>query len=145
MRGRTITGKGRSGSEDTNQLTEETRMNSNTKTSNRFPLALSSALLLTSWAGSSAFAGEGVRSAVVKFHDLNVDAPEGVRALYGRIHAAAGRVCSESDPILRIGGAVCARKAEATAIAKLNLPQLTAYYNLKMKAGGHSETLIAAR
>jgi UrcA family protein len=118
-------------------------MNSKIKTPNRIPLALSAAMLLTCvWAAPSAFADEQVRSETVKFHDLNVDTPEGVQALYGRIHAAAKRVCSETDPILQQGAASCARKAEANAIEKLSLPQLTAYY--KIKKGEHTP-LIAAR
>ena len=55
-------------------------MNSKIKTPNRIPLALSTAMLLTCvWAGPSAFADEQVRSETVKFHDLNVDTPEGCR------------------------------------------------------------------
>ena len=81
-------------------------MNSNIKTPNRIALALSTAMLLTGvWAASNAFADEQVRSETVKFKDLNVDTPQGVQALYGRIHAAAKRVCFESDPILQIGAA----------------------------------------
>ena len=92
-------------------------MNSNVKTVNRIPGALSIAMLLTCvWAFSSASADEQVRSETVKFHDLNVNTPEGVQALYGRIHSAAKHVCSESDPILQQGSAACARKAEANAI-----------------------------
>jgi UrcA family protein len=95
-------------------------------------------------AGSSAFADE-VRSETVKFYDLNMATPEGVKALYGRIHLAAERVCFQSDPVLRSGNAACARKTEANAIEKVNLPQLTAYYNLKAKTGDHGQALIAAR
>jgi UrcA family protein len=121
-------------------------MNSNIKTPNRLPLALATAMLLTSvWGASSAFADEEVRSETVKFQDLNVNTPEGVQALYGRIHAAANRVCSDSDPVLRQGAAACARKAEGSAIEKLNLSQLTAYYKMKTKNGDHTQPLVAAR
>jgi UrcA family protein len=119
-------------------------MNSNVKTANRIPGALSTAMLLTCvWAFSSASADEQVRSERVKFQDLNVDTPEGVQALYGRIHSAAKRVCSESDAALQRASAACARKAEANAIEKLSLPQLTAYY--KIKNGDHTQPLVAAR
>jgi UrcA family protein len=119
-------------------------MNANTKT--RIPLALATAMSLTCvWGASSAFADEQVRSERVKFQDLNVDTPEGVQALYGRIHAAAKRVCSESDPVLQAAQIVCARKAEGDAIGKLNLLQLTAYYKTKTKTGDHSQPLVAAR
>jgi UrcA family protein len=125
-------------------LNEEIIMNSNVKTANHVPRALSTAMLLTCvWAFSSASADEQVRSETVKFQDLNVNSSQGVKALYTRIHSAAGRVCSESDPILRIASAACARKAEADAIEKLSLPQLTAYY--KSKNGDHTQSRIAAR
>lgn len=121
-------------------------MNSNIKTPNRIALTLSTAMLLTCvWAASSAFADEQVRSERVKFQDLNVDTPEGVQALYGRIHAAAKRVCSESDPVMQAAEIACARKAEGNAIEKLNLSQLTAYYKIKTKTGDHTQPLVAAR
>jgi UrcA family protein len=125
-------------------LTEEIIMSSNIKT--RIPLALATAMLLTcGWGASSAFADDEVRSERVKFQDLNVDAPEGVQALYGRIHAAAKRVCAESDPVLQSAEIACARKAEGNAIEKLNLSQLTAYYKIKTKTGDHTQPLVAAR
>jgi UrcA family protein len=119
-------------------------MNLNIKT--RIPLALSTAMLLTCvWGGSSAFADEQLRSERVRFHDLNVSTPEGVEALYGRIHAAAKRVCSDSDPVMQPAVSACARKAEGNAIEKLNLSQLTAYYKIKTKTGDHTQPLVAAR
>jgi UrcA family protein len=125
-------------------LTEEIIMNSNIKTPNRIALALSTATLLTCvWAASNAFADEQVRSETVKFQDLNVNTPEGAQALYGRIHAAAKRVCYVSDSVLEQASAACARKAEGDAIQKLNMSQLTAYY--KIKTGGHTPLLVAAR
>jgi UrcA family protein len=130
-------------------LTEEIIMNSNIENSNiknRIPLALATAMLLTCvWGASGAFADEQVRSERVRFQDLNVDTPEGVQALYGRIHAAAKHVCSESDPVLQAAEGACARKAEADAIEKLNLSQLTAYYKMKTKTGEHTQPLVAAR
>jgi UrcA family protein len=121
-------------------------MKSNIETPNPGPFALAIAMLLTCVGGtSSAFAGEHVRSEIVKFHDLNVDTPEGVQALYGRIHTAAWRVCSDSDPVLRQAVGACAGKAERDAIQTLNLPQLTAYYKIKTKSEDHTQPLVAAR
>jgi UrcA family protein len=121
-------------------------MNANVKTANRIPRTLSTAMLLMCvCAFSGAFADELVRSEKVKFQDLNVDTPEGVQALYGRIHSAAAGVCSESDPILRQAAVSCAKKAEGNAIQKLNLPQLTAYYRIKTKTGDHTQPFVAAR
>lgn len=107
-------------------------------------LALAIAISLTCvWGASNAFADEQVRSERVKFQDLNVDTPEGVQALYGRIHAAAKRVCSDSDPVLREAVSACARKTEANAVEKLNLAQLTAYF--RIKTGEHAQPLTAGR
>ena len=110
------------------------------------PSVIAAAMLLAS-AGSvsSVFADEQVRSEKVKFPDLNVETQEGVRALYSRIHAAATRVCSQNDPVLRAGVPACIGKAEAEAIEKVNLSQLTAYYKSKTNIGGHAQPLVAAR
>ena len=85
-------------------------------------------MLLLSCGVFRALADEEVPIGTGEASGLNVDTPEGVQALYGRIHAAAGRVCSECDPVRRQAVTSCAEKAESDAIQKLNLPQLTAYY-----------------
>jgi len=129
-----------------NYLTEEIIMNSSVKIANRMPLALSAALLLACvWAVSTAFAGEQLRSETVKFSDLNVSTSEGVQALYGRIHAAAWRVCTSpsADPIMQMGARRCVRDSEAQAIGSLNLPQLTAFY--RAKTGDNTQPLSANR
>ena len=119
-------------------------MNSSVKI-NRVVLAFSAAMLLACEVAASAYADDQVvRSQTVKFQDLNVDTPAGVEALYGRIHAAAQRVCSETgDPIQQIAAASCAKKAEANAIGNLGLIQLTAYY--RMKTGDGMGPLTAKR
>ena len=121
-------------------------MSSNVKIANRIPLAFSAAMLLACvWAGSTAFAGEQFRSETVKYPDLNVSTSAGVQALYGRIHAAAWRVCSttSADPIFQREARECARKAEYKAIETVSLPQLTAFY--RMKTGDHAQPLSANR
>ena len=121
-------------------------MNSSVKTAKPLPLAFSAAMLLACvWAISTAFAGEQVRSETVKFPDLDVNTSEGVQTLYGRIHAAAWRVCSTSstDPLFQLGARKCARNAEAKAIETLSLPQLTAFYRTKI--GNQSQPLSASR
>jgi UrcA family protein len=120
-------------------------MNSNIKNVDRRSLAFSTAMLLACvWAVSTAYAGEELRSQTVKFQDLNVNTPEGVRALYGRIHAAAWQVCSSTgDPIEQFAARTCARKAEAKAIETVNLPQLTAFY--QTKTGDRTQPLSASR
>jgi UrcA family protein len=119
-------------------------MNTNVKTANRTALVLSTAVCLTcGWLGSTALADEPVRSETVKFRDLNVNTPEGVQALYGRIHAAAKRVCSDTDPVFRFAASSCARESEAQAVAKVGLPQLVAYY--RVKTGDRAQPLIAGQ
>ena len=119
-------------------------MNADLKTAGRISLVFPAVMLLACvWGVSSALAGEQLRTETVKFQDLNVDTPAGVEALYGRIHAAARRVCSQSDPIARAGAIACAKRAEADAIKKVNLPQLTTFY--QMKTGDQAQTLSANR
>src|SRR5579862_1505797 len=118
-------------------------MNANFKITNRPAIVLSTAVLLTcAWLSSTVCAEEPVRSEKVTFQDLNVNTPEGVQALYGRIHSAAKRVCTESDPMLLGSAFSCVRKAEAQAIAKTGVPQLQAYYRAKT---GTEKELIAGR
>jgi UrcA family protein len=119
-------------------------MSSNVQTISKGFLACSTAMFLASvLAVSTAFADGQVRSETVKFQDLNVSTSAGVQALYGRIHAAARRVCVSAGNWAPISELACARKAEAQAIAKLDLPLLTAYY--RMKTGGKTDTRIANR
>ena len=121
-------------------------MNSSVKIANRMPLASSAAMLLACvWAVSAAFAGEQVRSETVKFQDLNVNTSEGVQALYGRIHAAAWRVCASAsaDPLYQMGARSCVKSTEAKAIESLKLEQLTAFY--RAKTGDHAQPLSASR
>jgi UrcA family protein len=87
-----------------------------------------------------------VRSETVHFADLNTDTPSGVAALYGRIHAAARRVCAvsgERDLARARLAADCAARAEAAAIDRLDLPKLTAFY--REKTGGGGPTITANR
>ena len=119
-------------------------MKANVKTANLTDLVLLTAVCLTcGWLGSTALADEPVRSETVKFPDLNVNTPEGVQALYGRIHAAAKRVCSDPEPVFHFSAASCAREAEAQAVAKVGLPQLVAYY--RVKTGDWARPLIAGQ
>jgi UrcA family protein len=119
-------------------------MGSKLRTINRASLAYSIAMLLVGvLVVSNALADEQVRTETVKFQDLNVGTTAGVEALYSRIHSAARRVCSETDPVLQAAAIACARNAEAKAIEKVNLPLLTAYY--RMKNGGRQEAIVAGR
>lgn len=119
-------------------------MGSKLRTINTAFRAHSTAMLLACvLVASNALADEQVRSETVKFQDLNVGTPAGAEALYSRIHSAAKRVCAPPAGWEKFGPIVCVRKAEADAIAKANLPLLTAYY--RMKTGDHEETIAANR
>jgi UrcA family protein len=120
-------------------------MGSKLQTLNRTFVAYSSALLLASvLTASNAQADEPLRSETVKFQDLNVNTPAGVEVLYRRIHSAARRVCEPPSgwPQL-VGSAACTRDAEARAVAKVNLPSLTAYY--QAKTGDRTQTIAQNR
>ena len=118
-------------------------MGSNLHIINRPFVAYCAAILLTSVLGvSNALADEQLRTETVKFQDLNVTTAAGVETLYHRIHSAARRVCAPPAgwPQL-VGSVACAKDAEARAIAKVNLPSLTAYY--RTKTGDRTQTIAA--
>ena len=111
------------------------------KTNNR--LVLSTAMLLAYvWLAPAAFAEEPVRSEKVSFSDLKTDTVPGAQALLGRIHKAAERVCRQTDAVYRAAVIGCISKAQARAVATLNLPLLTAVYQQKT---GIQSPLVAGR
>jgi len=110
--------------------------------------ARSIALTLTCvLAAANSFAGQPddqVPAKIVKFQDLNVDSPAGVAALFQRIHSAAKLVCNvDRDRSLAAAqrAKTCASEAEARAVALVNLPPLTAYYQKKI---GRPAAVLAA-
>ena len=118
-------------------------MNSNVKSDNRtirgYAMAISLACVLAAF---NAYAGDAARTETVKFVDLNLDTPAGVEALYGRIHAAAWRVCRQpGGELAAVKG--CMTKAESQAIGKLNNSLLTAFY--QKKTGSQPQTITASR
>jgi UrcA family protein len=116
-------------------------MNSNVKTDNRTILVWAAAVWLACISlASNAYADD--RSETVKFADLNLSTQAGVEALYGRIHAAARRVCDQPAGELAAVGA-CMTKAESQAIGKVNAPLLTVYY--QNKTGNRPQELTANR
>ena len=117
-------------------------MNSNVKSRTRIRGYVSGLWLACVLVTFNAHAGDDDRSETVKFADLNLGAPAGVEALYGRIHAAARRVCEPpaGEPA---GVSRCVRKAEGDAIAKVNNPLLTAFY--QKKTGSQPQTITANR
>jgi len=118
-------------------------MNSNVKTDNRCILGYTTAMWLACvLVAFNAHAGDQVRSETVKFADLNLGTQAGVEALYGRIHAAAQRVCQQPAGE-QAGAKKCMTKAESGAIGKVNLPLLTAFY--QKRNGSQPQTITANR
>jgi UrcA family protein len=128
----------------TQHLNEEIVMSSSHPIIGKACLASCAALLLScALCLSNAVAEDLPRSETVKFGDLEMSTYAGVEALYMRIHAAAQRVCWETDPLLQIAEYHCVRKAETRAVEKVNLPSLTAYY--RTRNAKHAELLRAQR
>jgi UrcA family protein len=70
-------------------------------------------------------------SRVVKYGDLNLDSADGARALLGRIHSAANRVCAplESRSLdQQTRWQTCYNQAIASAVAHIDNVRLTAAY-----------------
>ena len=76
---------------------------------------------------------EGVRSVVVHFADLDLSRSEGAAVLYQRLDGAAKAVCAPLDRDLARYTAfkACVKGALSTAVAKVDQPALTAYYEEK--------------
>ena len=111
----------------------------NRRTCHRNPLTRPAPMLLACLAlscAATAFAADPVvRSETIKFTDLDVDTAAGVQTLYNRIHVASRHVCQfEASKHLedQIALDVCAARTEAQAVRNINLPALTAYYQVKM-------------
>jgi len=117
-------------------------MNSNVKTANRSILAYSAAMWLACALVATNASANDARSETVRFADLNVSTQAGVEALYGRIHAAARRVCEQPSGEMEAVKS-CVTKTEGDAIRKANLPLLTAFY--QSKTSGKPQTIIASR
>jgi UrcA family protein len=73
-------------------------------------------------------------SIIVRYHDLNLDNPQGIASLYGRIHGAAVDVCkSEEGPqhinrVLWDEWNTCINHAVAEAVRAVHNEKLSAYH-----------------
>jgi UrcA family protein len=82
-------------------------------------------------------------SVTVRYHDLNLDNPQGVVSLYGRIHAAAAAVCTlseDSQPGNRgFWGErqVCINHAVALAVRTVHHEKLSAYHWSQIRGRKH--------
>jgi UrcA family protein len=105
------------------------------------------AAIVLSIASSALYAdsapGEIRHSTAVHYADLNLNQPAGVAALYRRITLAANRVCGQRTltgsnyPLP--GYTSCYNKAIASAVARVDHPQLSAYYRAQVARSGSSE------
>jgi UrcA family protein len=122
-------------------------MNSFTKSDSKIYAMLSSIVISASiflLVGSAFAATPEVQTEVVKFPDLDIQSPAGIGKLYGRIHAAAERVCGvniDRDLGVSQQAKVCTAQAEARAVQAVNNAAFTAYY--ESKSGQRVQTLIA--
>jgi len=117
-------------------------MSSKVKSNDRSVLGFTAALWLACALVASSAQADEVRSETVKFADLNLGTQAGVEALYGRIHAAARRVCEQPAGEWQAVRS-CMAKTESAAISKVNAPLLTALY--QQKSGTQPQTIIAGR
>lgn len=71
-------------------------------------------------------------SRIVRYADLNLATPEGVRALYGRIQAAAWKVCGDivapHNGPSAIESGKCRQTLIDVAVQQVNKPALTALH-----------------
>ena len=104
------------------------------------PVCLATALSFTA---NGAFAGNlptqgsvagGTRQVLVRFGDLDLSKIEGVTSLYMRLRHAANYVCEPLGtqwPLTRYHA--CVDKAFGEAVATVNRPLLSQYYQLRTK------------
>jgi len=73
-------------------------------------------------------------SVTVRYYDLNLNSPEGVASLYGRIHAAALDVCRQAEGAQLVNRVFwsewneCVAHAVANAVKDVHNEKLSTYY-----------------
>jgi UrcA family protein len=79
-------------------------------------------------------------SITVRYHDLNLSSPEGVAALYRRIHTAAVDVCKQAEGPQLVNRIFwnewndCVAYAVANAVQAVHNEKLSAYYSERIPA-----------
>jgi UrcA family protein len=89
---------------------------------------------------------ENAPSVVVRFADLDLSRSEGATVLYRRLKGAAETVCAplESADLARQARfKACVQSAISTAVATVNRPALTTYY--EAKTNGRNATIRIAQ
>jgi len=85
-------------------------------------------------------------SLVVHFADLDLSRSEDAKALYRRLKVAAETVCAALDDrnlAMQIKYTACLQNAIGTAVAKVDRPSLSAYYDTK--TNGRKATIQIAK
>jgi UrcA family protein len=82
---------------------------------------------------------------VVSFKDLNLNSPEGVAVLYGRIKSAANDVCGSPNryDLSQLKLQTCIKDAVSRAIVQVNNPMLTSLYESKTGKTDKKVTTLA--
>jgi UrcA family protein len=111
-------------------------MNANVQTALIATVFLTSITLSTPSRAETAIIGPTeVPSRVVRYADLNLATPEGVRALYSRIQVAAWKVCGEMiaphNGPSAIENGKCRRTLTDVAVRQVDEPALTALHSGK--------------
>jgi UrcA family protein len=78
-----------------------------------------------------------VKSETVRYDDIRLSSPVGVAVLYGRLRGAAERACASldsADLAAKARHRACYDSALATAVANVNHPGLSQYYESKRSA-----------
>ena len=110
-----------------------------------------SSLLLTELS-AAAVSDDDALSVTVRYHDLNLNSPDGVASLYGRIQRAAQQVCHsmESRDLMRKSQwQDCFSHAVANAVNGVHNAPLSAYHWQRIRGWKHREietpTTVASR
>ena len=78
-------------------------------------------------------------SVTVRYYDLNLNNPEGIAGLYGRIHAAAVDVCKSAEGpqianrVFRSDWNGCVADTVANAVKAVHNEKLSAYYSERIR------------
>jgi len=81
---------------------------------------------------------QNVPSVVVHFGDLDLSRSEGAAVLYQRLRSAAETVCAPLDDrgvARHMSFKACVQGAISTAVARVDRPELTAYYEARANRG----------
>jgi UrcA family protein len=117
----------------------------NTSTNRRLAAAMICGMLgLSCSAVSSAADDTEVAHAIVRFGDLNLSTSQGAVTLYGRITAAARKVCRSFDVDRNLASVArlktCVDKSIAEAVVKVGQRELFAIYGAKI----HQPPIVVA-